>query len=153
MTIEHVIKNLTFKKIIVGGMSLFFGIFMLRELIAFIAFHLLFSTVSHQWEDQQKEMGEFNQEAKTQMRQIERGMDDEVQAVQQGVNDMQKTMTDFKSEFSGAEKVQKEIANALPEFLKRAKEHSRWVEEQARDFTRQTKRDSEEFLHPEHFKK
>jgi len=104
MTIENFITNLTFKKIIVGGMSIFFGIFMLRELIAFIAFHLLFSTVSHHWEDQQKEMRQFHQETQTEMNQIEKGMDDEIQAVQQGVNDMQKTMTDFKSDFSNIEK-------------------------------------------------
>ncbi|MCE3238795.1 MAG: hypothetical protein K0R24_1776 [Gammaproteobacteria bacterium] len=125
MNIENFIKNLNVKKIMVWSGSLFFGLIILRELLAFIGFHLLFSIVSHQWENQQKEMRQFHQDVRKEMNQIENRMNNEMEAVQQGINEMQKKMTDFGSEFAGAEKVQEEMANAWPEFPGRSRKELR----------------------------
>ncbi|MCE3237358.1 MAG: hypothetical protein K0R24_339 [Gammaproteobacteria bacterium] len=153
MAIENFFNNLSMKKIIVWGMSLLFGFVILRELIAFIAFHLVFNTVSHHWEDQTKEIVQLPQDTRKEMDRIQRGMNHEIEAVQQGGNEMQKKMTGLRSEFEGAEKVQKEIATAWPELLERSKEDSQQVEAETHDFKSQTKKDPEVFSPIESFKK
>lgn len=146
MDIENFIKKLSVKKIIVGSVGIFFGFLILREIVAVIFLHSLFGTVNNQFNDQKMEMRQFHQETKKEMNQINNGMNHEIQEVQKGVDEMQKKMNELKAEFSGAEKVEMNIANSFPEVKERAKENSRWAQEQSHDFSIKSKQHSDKFF-------
>ena len=146
MGIENFIKKLSLKKIIVGSVGIFLGCLIVREIVAVVFLHSLFGTVSDQFNGQKIEMRQFHQETKKEMNQINNGMNHEIQEVQKGVNEMNKKINELKAEFSGAEKVEKNIANAFPEVKDRAKENSRWAQEQSHDFSIKSKQHSDKFL-------